>query len=207
MSSIIMHIYISQKVQKELGLSNKFLAGSILPDMIKIKTKERDETHYIKEYDNGRKRLPDLDKYLDENKDKLNDEVIIGYYAHLIEDRIWFDTYIDTFAKCIDKDNVLYTEDNSVHNTSDFRKDMYADYVSVDMYLIEKNNLDIDKIRTDIMQELKGYDVDEVIEENVVFPSKVNNARIKFISDYCLNNYINESTEMVKEKIKEILGE
>lgn len=207
MSSIIMHIYISQKVQKELNLSNRFLAGSILPDMIKIMTHKRDETHYIKEYNNGMKRLPDLDSFLEDKKDELKDEAILGYYAHLIEDRIWFDTYIDSFAKCIDKENVLYTSDNTVHNLIDFRKDMYSDYISVDNYLIEQNNLNIDEIRLKLKEELDGYNLEKVIDENVVFPCTINNMKIKFISKSCLDNYINESIEIVKEKIVKILGE
>lgn len=207
MSSIIMHIYISQKVQEELNLSNKFLAGSILPDMIKIKTKNRDETHYIKEYSDGMKRLPDLDRFLEENKGNLNNEIVLGYYAHLIEDRIWFDTYIDSFAKCIDKENILYINDNTIHNNDEFRKDIYSDYMSVDSYLIGQDNLDIDKIRMQLKKELITYNVDEMIDENVVVPCRITSEKTKFISEYCLNSYINESIIVVKEKILELIGE
>jgi hypothetical protein len=202
-----MHIYISQRVQNELNLSNKFLAGTILPDMIKIKLKKRDETHYIKEYNNGTKRLPDLDKFLEENKDKLKDQITIGYYAHLIEDRIWFDKYVDSFAKCIDKESILYISNNTIHNNEEFRNDIYSDYANVDSYLIQKNNMDLSKIRFELKQEVKGYYIDEVIDENVVFPSNIKNAKINFISQSCLNDYINESVKLVKEKIIELLGE
>jgi hypothetical protein len=202
-----MHIYISQRVQNELNLSNKFLAGTILPDMIKIKLKKRDETHYIKEYNNGTKRLPDLDKFLEENKDKLKDQITIGYYAHLIEDRIWFDKYVDSFAKCTDKESILYISNNTIHNNEEFRNDIYSDYANVDSYLIQKNNMDLSKIRFELKQEVKGYYIDEVIDENVVFPSNIKNAKINFISQSCLNDYINESVKLVKEKIIELLGE
>ncbi|MDD2376103.1 MAG: zinc dependent phospholipase C family protein [Clostridia bacterium] len=209
MSSIIMHIYISQKVQKELNLSNKFVAGAILPDMIKIMTKSKDITHYIKEYERGNKiiKLPDLESFLQDNKDKLNDEVTLGYYAHLIEDRIWFDTYVDSFAKCIDKEKILYTFDNTIHKSEEFKKDMYSDYINVDSYIIEKDNLDIDKIRLSIKDDLRGYNVDKIIDENVVFPIKNENTKINFISHECLNNYIDESIKKVKEEISRIVGE
>jgi hypothetical protein len=202
-----MHIYISQKIQKELNLSNRFLAGSILPDMIKIMSSDRSGTHYLKEYNHGMKLLPDLDRFLEENKEKLKDEVILGYYAHLIEDRIWFDTYVDKFAKCIDKENVLYTSDNSVHSVLEFRKDIYSDYISVDTYLIKHNSVDIDLIRMQVKKELEGYNVDKEIEENVILPSDSNSREINFISMNQLNRYVNECTIKVKEKILEILGE
>jgi len=204
-----MHLYISQIVQKELNLSNKFLAGSILPDMIKIMTKNRDETHYIKEYKCEGKlvRLPDLERFLSENKDKLQDEITLGYYAHLIEDRIWFDAYIGSFAKCINKDNILYTSDNTIHNTEEFRKDIYSDYINVDSYIIEKNNIDIDKVRLDLKKELNVYKIDKVMDENLVTPSKFVELKNNFISSSCLNSYIDESVEKVKKELIRILGE
>lgn len=207
MSSIIMHIYISKKIQEELNLSNKFLAGSVLPDMIKIKTMDRRGTHYIKDIENSTKRLPDLERFLDENKNKLNDEVMLGYYAHLIEDKLWFDKYIDSFAKCIDEETILYTSDNTIHSTEEFRKDMYSDYVSVDKYLIKQSNMDIDNIRLNIKKELGNYDVDEVVNENIIFPIVLNDARIIFISQSCLEDYIIESVNVVKNEIKRIIGE
>ena len=207
MSSIIMHIYISKKIQEELNLSNKFLAGSVLPDMIKIKTMDRRGTHYIKEIEDSTKRLPDLERFLDENKDKINDEVVLGYYAHLIEDKLWFDKYIDSFAKCIDEDSILYTSDNTIHSPEEFRKDMYSDYVSVDKYLIKQSNMDIDTIRLNIKKELGNYDVDDVVEENIIFPIVLDDARIIFISQSCLEDYIDESVEVVKNEIKRIIGE
>ena len=209
MSSIIMHIYISLKVQKELNLSNKFLAGAILPDMIKMMTKSKDITHYIKDYKRGEKiiRLPDLEKFLQDNKDKLNDEVTLGYYAHLIEDKIWFDEYIDSFAKCIDKENILYISDNTVHSYQEFKKDIYSDYANVDNYIIGKDNMDIDRIRLTIKNDLIGYNVDKIIDENIVFPIKSIDEKNNFISHEFLNEYINESIKKVKEEINRIVGE
>jgi len=204
-----MHIYISQKVQKELNLSNKFLAGAILPDMIKIMTKSKDITHYIKEYERGDKiiKLPDLENFLQDNKEKLNDEVTLGYYAHLIEDKIWFDEYIGSFAKCIDKENILYISDNTVHSYQEFKKDIYSDYKNVDSYIIEKGNLDINKIRLAIKDDLRGYNVDKIIDENVVFPIKSIDEKNNFISIEFLNKYIDESIKKVKEEINRIVGE
>jgi hypothetical protein len=177
--------------------------------MIKILTKKRDETHYIKEhmYQGRLVRLPDLEKFLSDNKDKLHDEITLGYYAHLIEDRIWFDAYIGSFAKCIDKENILYTSDNTIHNTEEFRKDIYSDYINVDSYIIEKNNIDIDKIRLELKKELIEYKIDKVIDENLVTPVKFVELKNNFISSSCLNRYIDESVEKVKKEMIRILGE
>lgn len=207
MSSIIMHLYISHKVGQDLNLSNKFSAGAVLPDLIKIKTKKRDETHYVEASKNAPKRLPNLERFLEENKSKLNDEVILGYYAHLIEDKIWFDKYIEKFAKKSDGDSVLYLTDKSIHNGKEFTKDIYSDYGIVDDFLINKNNFDLDEIGLVIKDELKDYDLDILIDENITRPSNLSKDGIKFITPELLNRYIEDSVNEVKKEVMKIIGE
>ena len=88
MSSLKMHIAIDKKVKEELKYSDLFIVGSILPDIIKLILKERTSSHFeINE-------TIDLDKYL-LTQDNLKNELVLGYYAHLIEDKIWFESYVN----------------------------------------------------------------------------------------------------------------
>ena len=48
MASMIIHICISNMVKEELNLSDKFLAGSIMPDLKKMAGFDRGITHYLK---------------------------------------------------------------------------------------------------------------------------------------------------------------
>ena len=90
---MIIHICISNMVKEELNLSDKFLAGSIMPDLKKMAGFDRGITHYLKYVveDGNVMHLPDLDKFIQENTFKLLDFKTLGTYAHLIEDKIWFE--------------------------------------------------------------------------------------------------------------------
>ena len=80
MSSYIMHMCISDIVKRKLNLTYKFVYGSILPDVIKSITGDRDITHFIKHVivDGDRRSLPDLQKAINDLKIEDN-EIRIGY--------------------------------------------------------------------------------------------------------------------------------
>ena len=71
MSSLKMHLAISEEVRKELNLSDDFILGSVLPDIIKMIIKDRKKTHFEDIED-----IVNLDKFL-RLQNKLNDEVVI----------------------------------------------------------------------------------------------------------------------------------
>lgn len=71
MSSLKMHLAISEEVRKELNLSDDFILGSVLPDIIKMIIKDRKKTHFEDIED-----IVNLDKFL-RLQNKLNDEVIL----------------------------------------------------------------------------------------------------------------------------------
>ena len=58
MSSLKMHMAISQKIKDEFNYSNMFLLGAILPDIIKLIIKNRKISHFEKDG------IIDLDKYM-----------------------------------------------------------------------------------------------------------------------------------------------
>lgn len=71
MSSLKMHLAISEEVRKELNLSDDFILGSVLPDIIKMIIKDRKKTHFEDIED-----IVNLDKFL-RLQNKLNDEVVL----------------------------------------------------------------------------------------------------------------------------------
>lgn len=87
MSSFKMHIAISKKIKEELNYSNMFLLGAILPDIIKLIIGDRKVTHFE---EHG---IIDLNKFIN-NQNDLENELVLGYYAHLIEDKIWYESYM-----------------------------------------------------------------------------------------------------------------
>lgn len=114
MSSLKMHIAISKKVKEELQLGDLFLVGSILPDVLKLILHERKLSHF------------EIDQNIDLNKflllqDNFN-EIVLGYYAHLIEDKIWFELYMNRYRKL-----EIYSDDR-----------LYNDYAFIDNYMYKK---------------------------------------------------------------------
>lgn len=71
MSSLKMHLAISEEVRKELNLSDDFILGSVLPDIIKMIIKDRKKTHFEDIED-----IVNLDKFL-RLQNKLNNEVVL----------------------------------------------------------------------------------------------------------------------------------
>ena len=100
MSSYIMHICTSDIVKRKLNLTDKFVYGSALPDILKEISQDRNGTHYIqKVIVNGEKRnLPNIQNAI--NSLQIEDkEIKMGYIAHLLEDLIWFNEFIPRYAK------------------------------------------------------------------------------------------------------------
>ena len=120
MSSLKMHIAISKKIKEEFNYSNIFLLGAILLDIIKLIIGNRKITHFEK------KEIIDLDEFISKQKNFEN-ELVLGYYAHLIEDKIWYELYMrEKYFKLPEySDNKLYNDYSFVDNI--FYKDRYID--------------------------------------------------------------------------------
>ena len=111
MSSLKMHIAISKKIKEEFNYSNIFLLGAILPDIIKLIIGNRKITHFEKQ------EIIDLDEFIKKQKN-LENELVMGYYAHLIEDKIWYELYMrEKYFKLPEySDSKLYNDYSFVDN-------------------------------------------------------------------------------------------
>ena len=136
MGSYMMHLAISDKVKKKLKLSDEFVYGSILPDILKEEGQDRDATHYIKEkVIKGKvQRLPDISMAIENIEILGNKEVALGYVAHLIEDYIWFSIYIPSYAEK-NADKYIYLKDNFLHTEQEFYDNIYLDYSNLNKYI------------------------------------------------------------------------
>lgn len=209
MASVLIHICISNIVKEELGLSDKFLAGSIMPDLKKMAGFDRAITHYLKYVvnDGNVMNLPDLEKFIEENTFKLLDFKTLGNYAHLIEDKIWFEKFVGKYIKWHDEDLGLVTnlKTGKVYEFDNFSKEIYSDYNSVSQKVISKYNLDMNKLSKQIRENLN----DEVLIS--CFDKYLNDSNEKYVSnkryfltDEDLDNYISMSTKEVIKRINEL---
>ena len=209
MASMIIHICISNMVKEELNLSDKFLAGSIMPDLKKMAGFDRGITHYLKYVveDGNVMHLPDLDKFIQENTFKLLDFKTLVTYAHLIEDKIWFEKFVGKYIKWHDEDLGLVTnlKTGKVYDFDTFSKQIYSDYLNVNKKVISKYNLDVDKIANNIREALADDVLIKCFDSYIsTLNNKSDSSRINFLTDEDLEEYITMSTKEVVKRINEL---
>ena len=194
MSSLKMHIAISKKVKEELQLGDLFLVGSILPDVLKLILHERKLSHF------------EIDQNIDLNKflllqDNFN-EIVLGYYAHLIEDKIWFELYMNRYRKL-----EIYSDDR-----------LYNDYSFIDNYMYKKLKIKTEDISKILFDNMNVLDVKSVKLMNWKNEDLINNKSVKekikeIWKDYEFNNInyfytmndAKEYYELASKKVKEYI--
>lgn len=94
MASRVIHLAIAAELADRLGVNDKerFFFGHVLPDMIlgeyEVRLPLKKESHFYTLLPSGRKTY-DFYRFYEDYKDRLNDDLYLGYYVHLIEDNIF----------------------------------------------------------------------------------------------------------------------
>lgn len=199
MSSYIMHLCISEKIRKDLNLGEKFLGGSVLPDLLKMTGELREKTHYIESVVKGGKiqQLPNIEKFKNDNTYITDKEVRLGYIAHLIEDYIWFSEYIPKYKKQYEQRKTK----------EDISMELYKDYNRLNKYIpmmygLNQNNM----IRT-INNVFHNERYDEILMQNIYPRQELVKTENVYITKQDVENYIKEAYKKVKEELEKILGE
>lgn len=208
MGSFLMHIGISEIVRKRLNLSSKFIYGSILPDLVKMETGDRTGTHFLKTIvtDEGRKRLPIVGDAITMLNGKMDREVRLGYIAHLVEDLIWFEKYIPSFAKHIEEERMVYLRDNSIHLAEEFSADTYEDYFKINAYIIDKYCKEYSSLKSELEKQMTEQEIEFLNRNDKILKQEtIDTTRI--ITKEGLDKYIEESVDKVEKIVKELIGE
>ena len=208
MSSYIMHICISDIVKRKLKLTDKFVYGSILPDVIKNITGDRDKTHYINKVivDGDKRELPDIQKAI--NELQIEDkEIRLGYIAHLVEDLIWFNDFIPTYATDLGDNKIQYLKDNSIHTDIEYRDDIYLDYTNSSSYVVDKYGVDIQKVLLGILNISHNDQHKKIILDNTGYPAEINLTKNTFMTKDSIDKYMEVCTKEVEKIISSLMGE
>lgn len=216
MGSIMMHLCISDVYRKKHNLSDKFLVGSILPDIYKKTIMSKKESHCLRKLKvNDRLiELPDIDAFMQKNKENNKDELVIGYLAHLIEDYVWFNNIITEHVKesGFDENGIMqyrYKKENFeiIHDNAHFLNNIYGDYNYLDEVLLTLFPIDIHKIKETIKEYLNyNQDMIEVVEKEIIVHKPIEGRNNYFITEEVLDEYINMSLELLEEKIEEFIS-
>ena len=140
MASSMIHIAVANEINKKLNRDkSKLLIGTIAPDISKLIGETKVKSHFQDRNDN----IPNLDKFLDKYKEKLNDDFVLGYYIHLLTDYLWF-KYFMTEIKFEDTNIITKLDGTNVNcNGNMFTLYIYNDYTNLNIKLIDEYNLDL----------------------------------------------------------------
>ena len=200
MASTMHHIAIGQ-LYYEKYLSNyseleknQFLLGTITPDCAKQKDDEskRMKSHFIEPKLLDDKLdlaiyIPEIEKFVDKYRDKLNDPYVLGYLVHLITDKFWFEVVMPIFIR-----KNLDIIDKEAKNINDLKYQSYVDWYYKFLY----PDFDIQDIIIGAMVfgekvefpnflefDLSNLIIDEVNADSLQLFLKQNYERLKFIKD------------------------
>lgn len=231
MGSAVMHLCIGKKIAKKMNNSDRkeFLIGNLAPDLSKLTNQSRYISHFLKKIviNDSEREVPDLDKFLNKYKERLNEPFIQGYLCHLISDDIWFRDYIPNHVISIteDKKQILLRDVDDYIPYDDFKKMMYDDYSKTNKYLFDLyklnlkrfDNMDIDEPK---MEEFEFQEIHKLIEQISYYleyqeDSSKENDEVEFddnpmddydeeglnlLSETEIVTYIEEATEKVSEE-------
>ena len=90
MGSRLMHLALGKTLAQKLGLSDRFIVGSLLPDAVEGERKRQVNTHFIALFDDDKYKWFDSTAFYELYKDEIKaDPLYLGYYFHLISDNVF----------------------------------------------------------------------------------------------------------------------
>jgi hypothetical protein len=205
MASAVIHIAVASQVNKVLNSNNNELfIGTIAPDIAKQIGETKVKSHFLVEDDN----IPDLDKFLDKYKNKLDNDFVLGYYIHLFTDYLWFKYF---FPEIYDKDIIRKLDGTIVKCENQKAAEyIYNDYTNMNIKLIDEYNLDLKIFYNEIpeieniIEEIPMDKLDIVVNKmgEIIINSKVNNDLV-FNIDH-IKNFISFSTKLILSNLNEL---
>lgn len=139
MASSLIHMCVAKEVNKFLKRKEKdILIGTIAPDISKYLGETKEKSHFL---DNILDDIPNIERFLNKYKNKLNNDFVMGYYIHLYTDYLWFKYFITNFSK----QDFIYTLDNKKLFLTEEEKleYIYNDYTNLNGQLIDEYNIEL----------------------------------------------------------------
>lgn len=143
MASAIIHLAVANELNKVLNREYKpYMIGSIAPDIWKQVGEPSKVKSHFKDYEDAE--VPNLDRFLDKYRDKLDDDFVLGYYIHLLTDYYWFKYFIPSIYN-EDKSIMKRLDGTKIYLTDDEAGELiYNDYTNLNVQVIDEYNLVLD---------------------------------------------------------------
>ena len=220
MPSWFIHLSTANDVTKKIKVDkNEYLFANLMPDFNSgyvIKSNcivDYSITHKGK-YEKGI--LPDIEKFKQEYKDKMNNTVILGYWSHLLTDYFWNKLVYEKYCVYDDKNEKIgyKRKDKTIQYCSkeEIRKTKVNDFHVFEKYLLSRNEIQIPYFTNDILEkskEIKEIYVQKKEMLNAIDylniekeKSKIEEEQYNMFSQEDIQKYYEQSIEFILEEIK-----
>ena len=207
MASSMIHIAVANEINKKLNRDkSKLLIGTIAPDISKLIGETKVKSHFQDRNDN----IPNLDKFLDKYKEKLNDDFVLGYYIHLLTDYLWF-KYFMTEVRFEDSNIITKLDGTNIKcNGNMFTLYIYNDYTNLNIKLIDEYDLDLKifyneiPVFENIIQEIPMEKISLIVDKaGEIIENTKEHKEFVFNLDN-INKFIETSVEIILGNLKEL---
>ena len=195
MASIIVHLAVTDKVAKELGVKDldRLRFGSIIPDC----PEKKNQSHL--KISDGEYDMFDLETFRRMFREKiLSDPLYLGYYLHLLQDSLYRD--------------YLYTRKGFNPRLPGNKESLYHDYRILNNYVVRKYGLTKDMIKTfDIssepINELDFFDISRGVNEVEESFIDVEDDELQVFTKEMLDEFMSEAETLCLEEARRIQDE
>lgn len=206
MASAIIHMAVANEINKVTKRDNdRVLIGSIAPDISKHIGESKIGSHFLDSDDDS---IPNINKFLDKYKDKMNDDFVLGYFIHLYTDLLWFKYFI---PEVYENDMIKKLDGTSVKCVGNMLSIyIYNDYSNLNVKLLDEYDMNLQIFYNEppefenIIQEIPMDKTKLIIDKMsiIIENSKVHKDFIFDIEN--IKKFISISVELILAELKEL---
>lgn len=181
MPSVAAHMAVAKLLSEKLNINTPdFYRGNLLPDilagsMVDSHFKVQGEHFLVTDVDEAKKNLV------------LTNDLDLGYYTHLLLDKLFLEEFVPTYIKRYD----LFKT-----------KEMYIDYDLINFDIVDYFGLDVENL-SDVLTEKYNFEIDEKkLETNI---RCLNNKKIgegKYLKKEEFKKFLIEASDRIYEEVK-----
>lgn len=141
MASAIIHLAVAKYLEKHLNINNKkdYYLGSIAPDISKQIGKTKQKSHFLY---NTKENVPNIQMFIDKYPNFKDKSFDLGYYIHLVTDKIWFDNFLENII--ISGESLKLLDGTIIKTTSqEIQNILYSDYINLNIQVIDEYQMDL----------------------------------------------------------------
>ena len=214
------HLKIAHKLKEKYGYTDDFIIGNVIPDTMNGYVVDNPSnifhhsvTHYSSaEYTDFLE--ININKFLNDNREKLTNELILGTYCHLLAD-LYFNEYTqknhfkkkgDKIVSILNDETIEETIHPMVLKQNDFK--VFGDYFIKNQEVGNKISLTKDTINLskDLNYEVTKEDIDKTIDKvnEIVDSEATEEEPYKMFTEKELLDVFNNCYEKIEKSINEL---